>query len=79
MLEQQGDRAIGANVLGLRQTPFLAFGMTFCMYYSLTTRTFPIRQSDEGNRRRMSIDNVLKRKVREIRESRCVGPKNKRD
>lgn len=35
---------------GLRRTPSLAFGRTFLRGDSFTTRTFQLRQSDEGDR-----------------------------
>ena len=59
------------RILGLRRTPSLAFGRTLLRGISFTTRTFQLRQSDEGDRCALRCRWGIKRRRRELRIWGC--------
>ena len=59
------------RIRGLRRTPSLAFGRTLLREISFTTRTFQLRQSDEGDRCASRCRWGIKRSRRELRIWGC--------
>ncbi len=58
---------------GLRRTPSLAFGRTFCGENSFTTRTLQLRQSDEGDRCAVALSMGNERRRRDFGLFAVVG------